>query len=62
MTDRRHPVVPRVFFLNEKHELAHADKEGGGRLPKLAPTNHYLRASRLCQTRKTMTASSPRTR
>jgi hypothetical protein len=28
---------PRSFFLNESHELTRGEKEGGGRLPKLAP-------------------------
>src|SRR5262245_56649976 len=30
-------VTPRTFFLNEQHELARGEKEGGGSLPKLAP-------------------------
>ena len=30
-------LTPRNFFLNEQHELAHGEKEGGGSLPKLVP-------------------------
>lgn len=28
---------PRHFYLNEQHELTREEREGGGRLPKLAP-------------------------
>src|SRR5215813_2042290 len=27
-------VNPRTFYLNEQHELARAEKEGGGRIPQ----------------------------
>jgi hypothetical protein len=47
--DRRR-VVPRTFFLNESHELASAEKEGGGRLPAYAPVQWAAKAKRLSQT------------
>src|SRR6516162_7545454 len=27
-------TIPRTFYLNEQHELARAEKEGGGRIPQ----------------------------
>ena len=36
--------TPRTFYLNEQHELAHEEKEGGGRLPKLAPIDWAAKA------------------
>src|SRR5688500_3664120 len=32
-------VTPRTFYLNEQHELARAEKEGGGRVPKYTDIN-----------------------
>ncbi len=32
-------VVARTFYLNEQHELARAEKEGGGRVPKYTGVN-----------------------
>jgi len=29
----RSPVVPRTFFLNETHEHARSEREGGGPVP-----------------------------
>jgi hypothetical protein len=34
--DRR---APRTFYLNEQHELARAEKEGGGRIPEYTDVN-----------------------
>lgn len=34
----------RTFYLNEQHELAREEKEGGGRLPKLAPIDWAAKA------------------
>lgn len=34
---RSPPVAPRTFFLNERHELAHAEKEGGGHPAQYGP-------------------------
>jgi hypothetical protein len=48
-TDKRH-VVPRTYFLNESHELASAEKQGGGRLPAYAPIGWAAKAQRLTQT------------
>src|SRR6266446_3638202 len=47
--DRRR-VVPRTYYLNESHELASAEKEGGGRLPAYAPVQWASKAQRLSQT------------
>jgi len=43
-------VVPRTFFLNEQHELARGEKEGGGSLPKLAPLDWGAKGQRIHQT------------
>lgn len=32
-------VTPRNFYLNEQHELARAEKEGGGRIPQYVDIN-----------------------
>jgi hypothetical protein len=32
-------VTPRNFYLNEQHELARAEKEGGGRIPQYLHIN-----------------------
>jgi hypothetical protein len=47
--DRRR-AVPRTFYLNEAHELASSEKEGGGRLPAYAPVPWASKAKRLTQT------------
>jgi Subtilase family len=31
--------IPRTFYLNEQHELARAEKEGGGRIPQYVDIN-----------------------
>src|SRR5947207_908204 len=49
--DRPVPA-PRTFFLNEHHELAHAERAGGGRLPNLAPLDWAAKGHRLHQTLK----------
>lgn len=52
---------PRTFFLNEQHELSREEREGGGRLPKLAPIDWASRGrsigSSLERTRKAITES-----
>lgn len=37
MAERASRLSPRNYFLNESHELARGEKEGGGRLPTFAP-------------------------
>src|SRR5437764_78924 len=32
-------TTPRTFYLNEQHELARAEKEGGGRIPQYIDIN-----------------------
>lgn len=32
-------TIPRTFYLNEQHELARAEKEGGGRIPQYVDIN-----------------------
>jgi len=51
--DRRR-VIPRTFYLNESHELASSEKEGGGRLPAFAPIPWAAKAQRLNQTLQTV--------
>jgi hypothetical protein len=46
--DRRR-AQPRNFFLNETHELASAEKEGGGRLAAYAPIAWAAKARRINQ-------------
>ena len=46
----RKRVAPRTFYLNEAHELASAEKEGGGRLPAYAPIPWATKAKRLSET------------
>lgn len=38
-------VPPRTFYLNEEHELARAEKEGGGRVPKYIDINWATKSS-----------------
>lgn len=38
---------PRTFFLNEQHELSHAEKPSGGGLPKLAPIDWPAKSKRI---------------
>lgn len=38
-------VSPRTFYLNEQHELARAEKEGGGQIPKYVDINWATRGS-----------------
>ena len=54
MTRERRGAVPRTFFLNEQHELAHREKEGGGGMPKLAPLDWAAKGRRI---QKTLTAA-----
>jgi hypothetical protein len=46
----RDTPIPRTFFLNEHHELAHGEKESGGSLPKLAPINWQAKGDRIFRT------------
>lgn len=39
----------RTFFLNEQHELAHAEKDGGGGLPKFGDINWRDKGQRIHQ-------------
>jgi hypothetical protein len=52
-TDRRR-VMPRTFYLNESHELASSEKEGGGRLSAFAPIPWAAKAQRFNQTLQTV--------
>src|SRR5689334_4696769 len=45
--ERQAPTPPRTFFLNEQHELARGEKEGGGSLPKLAPIDWRAKGQRI---------------
>ena len=40
-------VVPRTFFLNEHHELAHAEKQGGGRPAKYGPIDWAIKGAEI---------------
>jgi hypothetical protein len=42
-------VTPRTFYLNEQHELARADKEGGGGVPKYIDINWAVRGAAINQ-------------
>lgn len=44
------PPAPRTYFLNEQHELARVEKEGGGSLPKLAPIDWRAKGARIHRT------------
>jgi len=41
------PPRPRTFFLNEQHELAHAEKGGGGRPPQLGTIDWVAKSAQL---------------
>src|SRR5689334_11388227 len=47
MVARRVGVEPRTFFLNERHELASREKEGGGRLPQYVNIEWQAKARRI---------------
>jgi hypothetical protein len=47
MPRERQTPAPRTFFLNEQHELARGEKEGGGSLPKLAPIDWKAKGQRI---------------
>ena len=47
MAVERRRTQPRTFFLNETHELASAEKTGGGRLPAYAPIPWAAKAKRI---------------
>lgn len=40
-------VRPRTFYLNEQHELARSEKEGGGRVPQYADIDWATKGSRI---------------
>jgi hypothetical protein len=48
MAERR-PVAPRTFFLNETHEHARDDREGGGRLPAYTNIDWPTKGNRLAK-------------
>lgn len=50
MVAERRRVAPRTFYLNESHELASSEKEGGGRLSAYAPIHWAAKAQRLSET------------
>lgn len=47
MPKLRGPVAPKLYYLNEQHELSRGEKAGGGGLPKLAPINWRRKGQRL---------------
>src|SRR5258708_34577804 len=53
---------PRHFYLNEQHELAREEREGGGSLPKLAPIDWAAKqitiSSSLARTKNTIEKSN----
>jgi len=52
MPPTKRQVKPRTFFLNEKHELARAEKGGGGRLPQYTGISWAARASQITNSLK----------
>lgn len=47
MTKKDSSVEPKTFYLNEQHELAHAEKPTGGGLPKYAPIDWSTKGPKL---------------
>jgi len=45
MADQK--ILPRTFFLNEKHEFTRGEKKGGGRVPDYVPIDWELRGAQL---------------
>src|SRR5262245_56052738 len=48
MAERR-PVAPKTFFLNETHEHARGEPEGGGRVPGFSKINWSAKEQRLAR-------------
>jgi hypothetical protein len=42
-------VSPRTFYLNEQHELARAEKEGGGPPPKYTDINWATKGNKIAR-------------
>ncbi len=42
-------VKPRIFFLNERHELPREEHPTGGRVPTLAPIDWEERGKRIAR-------------
>ena len=42
-------VTPRTFYLNEEHELARGEREGGGRIPAYTDINWAAKGSTISQ-------------
>lgn len=40
-------MSPRTFYLNEQHELARSDKEGGGSIPKYIDINWATKGAKI---------------
>jgi hypothetical protein len=57
---RKGGVEPLTFFLNEKHEAARGEKEGGGGLPQYAPIDWTAKSQRLNRSLKSVIESIQR--
>ena len=60
MAERR-PVAPRTFFLNETHEHARDDREGGGRVSEYARIDWNTKGERLAKSLRVARTAASRT-
>src|SRR4051794_30571227 len=60
MAERR-PVAPRTFFLNESHEHARGEPEGGGRVPSYSRIDWSAKGARLVTSLRAVRAAAHRT-
>jgi Subtilase family len=60
MAERR-PVAPRTFFLNETHEHARGEPEGGGRVPTFSRIDWSAKGQRILTTLRAARTAGRRT-
>jgi hypothetical protein len=60
MAERR-PVAPRTFFLNETHEHARGEPEGGGRVPTFSRIDWSAKGQRLATSLRVARSAALRT-
>lgn len=58
---KRRPVAPRTFFLNETHEHARDDREGGGRVSEYARIDWNAKGEHLARSLRVARAAASRT-
>jgi len=60
MAERR-PVAPKTFFLNEAHEHARGEPDGGGRVPSYSSINWSAKGHRLASSLRVAHTAAQRT-